>query len=357
MAAYIDLHMHSTFSDGRDSVKALMLGAAGLPDLAAIALTDHDSANGSAVLRRYRQDITGSTVPKIIDGIEVSVAWQGKVLHLLGYFPAGGLNAAHELRELCRRNVDENRKESVLRFGPATAVQRLEKRHREILGSEPGFELGGILEAVAARHQAKIKAARQDLGEEPLWPFPPAGRTWREVLHQRGVAPISVLECFVARDRAREAVLINYWEDLLKRGRGRNVKPDEAALIRQAAQEDLGFILNAEESCIDLATGIAAVKGAGGVPVLAHPVPSLKLQAESFDEQLRAVAAVGLSGFEAYYPLHSEVQTERIAGFCQENDLVLSGGTDYHGKQGARIGDLGGGRRVPVLAIVEALAC
>lgn len=79
--AFIDLHVHSTYSDGA-------LTPAGLVDLAneiglgAIALTDHDTAAGldEALRHGERRGV------EVIPGIEIS-SWHGAVpLHILGYW-------------------------------------------------------------------------------------------------------------------------------------------------------------------------------------------------------------------------------------------------------------------------------
>jgi predicted metal-dependent phosphoesterase TrpH len=94
----IDLHVHSTFSDGSDTPEALA-AAAGRLGLRAIALTDHDNANGvPAFLDACRRHgVTG------IGGVEISAEVPSGTLHILGY----GIAPAHaELRESLDRILD-----------------------------------------------------------------------------------------------------------------------------------------------------------------------------------------------------------------------------------------------------------
>lgn len=77
----IDLHTHSTFSDGTDTPERLVeLGTAA--GLTALALTDHDTVAG---LPRFlaRQSTTPT---RLIPGIELSCRFLGRELHLLGLF-------------------------------------------------------------------------------------------------------------------------------------------------------------------------------------------------------------------------------------------------------------------------------
>lgn len=75
----IDLHMHSTYSDGTYSVEEIIEEAKKL-GLTQISITDHNILDGS--LKGY--DI--SDIDFIV-GIELSVGYGKEEVHLLGYFP------------------------------------------------------------------------------------------------------------------------------------------------------------------------------------------------------------------------------------------------------------------------------
>jgi hypothetical protein len=76
---------------------------------------------------------------------------------------------------------------------------------------------------------------------------------------------------------------------------------------------------------------IGIILEAGGVPVLAHPF-SLQLN-DPWDlkRSVRHLKALGLQGIEVYYPEHSRAQTDLYARLADELDLVVTGGTDFHG--------------------------
>ena len=76
----IDLHMHSSMSDGTLSPTQLVVEAA-RRGARAIALTDHDTTAGLAEARTAGAKHGVS----ILDGIELS-AWIGREVHILGYF-------------------------------------------------------------------------------------------------------------------------------------------------------------------------------------------------------------------------------------------------------------------------------
>jgi len=77
----IDLHLHSTFSDGSLSPEQLAREAK-KAGLTAAALTDHDSVSGVALfLEACRQEQVRG-----ISGVEISVDYPHGTIHILGYF-------------------------------------------------------------------------------------------------------------------------------------------------------------------------------------------------------------------------------------------------------------------------------
>jgi len=86
MIPYIDLHTHSTCSDGLLTPTAL-LSLAARRGLSAISLTDHDTVAG--LPEALAHGIT--TGVEVITGIEISSELDGMSLHILGY----GFNHEH----------------------------------------------------------------------------------------------------------------------------------------------------------------------------------------------------------------------------------------------------------------------
>ncbi len=353
--AHIDLHLHSTFSDGRDGVERLAERALAEEGLAAIGLTDHDTAEGVDALRAAVAAKAGTRL-KVLDGIEISAEWQGTVMHLLGYFPPGGAGRAERVRALCWDNATKHRLESVLRWAPAAVAERMQRRRRELLGEETAFDTAAVIADVEESYRRSVAEVERALGRPPRWPVPPGGRLWREAMERRGLVPVAVLEAFVARDGRKASLIAEFWEEAIAAARGRPPTAEERGRIASAAREDCGFVLYAERSSITLAGAVAAVREDGGIAVLAHVAPTLRAAGIAcLEDALEQLAALGVRGFEAYYPLHREDETERILRFCAARGLLATGGTDHHGKKEQRIGELGGGRRVPVLPIVELL--
>ena len=104
-AMSVDLHTHSTYSDGTDD-PAAVVGHAIAAGLSVMSLADHDTFEGIA-------EAEGAARGKIgfIPGIELSVEWEGRAMHLLAYWagpePSPLADALQEVRDSrATRNVE-----------------------------------------------------------------------------------------------------------------------------------------------------------------------------------------------------------------------------------------------------------
>ena len=98
----VDLHVHTTASDGTMPPAEAVVHAR-LKGLSAIAITDHDTPAGIPEAVGAGADCGLEVIP----GIEVSVDYQGKGIHILGYFIDP---AAASLRHLLKWVVAERRR-------------------------------------------------------------------------------------------------------------------------------------------------------------------------------------------------------------------------------------------------------
>jgi predicted metal-dependent phosphoesterase TrpH len=70
---------------------------------------------------------------------------------------------------------------------------------------------------------------------------------------------------------------------------------------------------------------IQLVREAGGITVMAHPGST------GHDTLIPQLAAWGLDGLEVFYPKQSFDATSRYKAYCQQYNMLLSGGSDAHG--------------------------
>ena len=74
---------------------------------------------------------------------------------------------------------------------------------------------------------------------------------------------------------------------------------------------------------------IAAIRAAGGIPVLAH-----FREAPFRRELLQELVDEGLGGLEVYYRTFDVPTVEAVGTVARELGLLATGGTDYHGDLG-----------------------
>ncbi|WP_375105037.1 PHP domain-containing protein [Paenibacillus sp. RS8] len=98
---------------------------------------------------------------------------------------------------------------------------------------------------------------------------------------------------------------------------------------------------------VDAKDAVRTIILAGGVPVLAHPG-----QFQSF-EAVDELVEVGLQGIEVWHPLHREEDELRARELALKYNLIMTGGSDFHGFYGESPITLGS--KSPDAAVVGAL--
>ena len=92
----------------------------------------------------------------------------------------------------------------------------------------------------------------------------------------------------------------------------------------------------AERRRLSPAESIELLLAAGGVPVLAHPF-TLDLRERELRVLLMQLKDVGLQGIEAYYAEYSSDMQNTYMKLARELDLVMTGGSDFHGAANPKI--------------------
>jgi predicted metal-dependent phosphoesterase TrpH len=214
----IDLHTHSTYSDGTLAPVELMAVAAEA-DLDVVALTDHDGVGGWTEAAEAAREHGLTFVP----GVELSCRWYGVdpaiSLHLLAYYidPANP-----ELRaEMTRvRNQREHRAERIVELMRADGI---DVTYEEVRGYATGHTVG--------RPHLAQALIRRGLASTVSEAFAP------ELLGQRWRVPKADTDVFLALSLVRAAGGVSVMAHPLATSRGR-VVPDE--VIEQMAEQGLG---------------------------------------------------------------------------------------------------------------------
>ena len=248
----IDLHTHSTVSDGSDhpGEVAELAAAAGCR---AFALTDHDRFDGIPEARKRAAELGIEVVP----GCEISCEWEGGTFHLLTYFVEQGSDPlASLLTDLQEARDDRN----------PVMVDRLRDLGLPITMEEVQAESGGS--GLGRPHMAAVLVRNGAVG--------------------------SVQEAF----------------------------------DRYLAKGQPGYV---DKRKLTVAEAVAAGRASGGVPVVAHPL-SLNLTPADLDRSLGELAELGLGGVECIYGRYSPEERQGLADLARRHGLVVTGGSDHHGR-------------------------
>lgn len=131
----IDLHVHTTASDGTMCPRDVVSLAA-MQGLKAIALTDHDTMAGLQEAGEAGE-LLGVT---IVPGIELSTAYQGREVHLLGYFldpEAKKLRDYMAWVQTARRTRNAKIVEKLQKKGFDVTMEQLEAAHPDATPGRP----------------------------------------------------------------------------------------------------------------------------------------------------------------------------------------------------------------------------
>jgi predicted metal-dependent phosphoesterase TrpH len=80
---------------------------------------------------------------------------------------------------------------------------------------------------------------------------------------------------------------------------------------------------------------VALLARAGGIAAVAHPGK------QRLEATVRALADDGLAAVEVFHPDHDEQDVARYLQIAKECDLLVTGGSDYHGPGSGRESALG----------------
>lgn len=303
----VDLHVHSTCSDGTFTPEELVDYAI-KKGLTAFALTDHDTVSGLDRAINYADSlrqaeasssVTASTgspsvpsegtsvskysnaafpdtdsfsnhdvqIPQVVPGIELSTEYQGKDIHMVGLFiDYHQPDFARYLEDFIHSRENRNKKMCAL-----LREHGIDITYEALLAEFPGA-------VITRAHFARYLLSHgyiQSLKE-----------AFDRYVGDR-------CPCFVPREK---------------------VTPAQA---------------------------VELILGAGGVPVLAHPILY-----HMSDDRLEALVAelksIGLVGIEAIYSTYNTAEERQIRGLASKYGLKISGGSDFHGANKPKI-DLGTG--------------
>ncbi|MGL4985902.1 MAG: PHP domain-containing protein [Treponemataceae bacterium] len=248
----IDLHTHSTASDGDLSPSALVQYAA-QKNISVLSLTDHDTLSGlkEAKEQAQKNEIT------FIDGIELNIEWKTGEFHLLGY----GINTeCTDLLKLIEK-LQEGRKKRNEQIITTMQKDGLDVRLDELVA------LAGT-ECIGRPHIARYLCEKQITK-----------------------TPQKAFDLYLGKNR-------KYFVE-------RYGSPLEHA--------------------------IKAIKKAGGVAIIAHPL-SLYVSWGKMEATIAELVAKGIQGLEAWHPAARISESQRLENIAKQHQIITTAGSDFHGE-------------------------
>jgi predicted metal-dependent phosphoesterase TrpH len=106
-----------------------------------------------------------------------------------------------------------------------------------------------------------------------------------------------------------------------------HVPSQQVAFNRYLARGKPGYV---GRERLSAAQAAEVIRGAGGLPVLAHPA---KIGGR---EEIERIIADGMAGVEAFHIDHGDGDVALLLEIARDNDLLVTGGTDSHGPHSDR---------------------
>lgn len=139
---YIDLHVHSNASDGTDTPAEVVKKAASM-GLAAFALTDHDTVSGiTKAIAAAKELRNQGKVIQVIPGIELSVSYKGKDIHILGlYIDYKRQTLLDSLKKIKKERDQRNEKmvENLAKDGINISIDKLRQQDKDAVLTRAHF--------------------------------------------------------------------------------------------------------------------------------------------------------------------------------------------------------------------------
>ena len=260
----IDLHMHTTASDGRCTPEELVQRAWNV-GIRTMSVTDHDTMAGVEPASRAAAPLGMTVVP----GIEITSVHRGKDVHMLAYFISESAPGLKEMLSRQRR----------LRIERAAEIaDRLDR-------------LGAPIDVAAL-----IELASQ-----------PGGKA-------------------LARPQIAQALIA-----------AGHVATIAEAFERYLGEESPAYVPHQGASPAEV---VALVTAGGGVASLAHP--GYRPQ----DDIIPGLVEAGLEAIEVFHSSHDPVAEAHYFALAEKYELLVTGGSDYHG-EGVRRAEFFGAVRLP----------
>lgn len=266
----IDMHLHTSYSDGTDSVVELLTKAESL-NLECISITDHDNCKAYNELENI--NIKDYYSGKLVQGIEIKCSYMGRLIEVLGY--DYDLNKLNEWIDEYYK--DKQRKDLQIKY------------------------YNHLYDACMKKGLVMVNKESWNWNPENDW------------------ASVEIYKNIKSNDENKEKLPEDLWEDFT------------TFTKKYCADFNDPFYIDKSKDYPTVNEAVSAIKKAGGKVFVAHVfIYKWAQDKEKLIEDLHR--DFDIDGFECYHSNFSEEQIEYINDYCEKNNLLKSGGSDYHGK-------------------------
>lgn len=268
MSKNIDLHMHSLYSDDGEFSPKEIIAIGKDEGMEIMALTDHNSVKGVDEMIE-----SGKKVGiKVISGVEIDCVYKGVNLHMLGY----GIN--HKRKEFLEIEEEIFEKEMAI---AKIKIEKLKENTDLIIDEKKIFEIaaGNI---VTGEIIGEVVLGEEKNRSNPL------------------------LKEYFNNGAKSDMPFVHFYWDFFSQGR--------------IAYVPIGFRPMTEI--------VKLIKESAGLAVLAHPGNNFKNCLEIADDIIKE----GIDGIEVFSTYHSPEQIDYFFNRAEKNNLLMTFGSDFHGK-------------------------
>lgn len=265
----IDVHIHTKYSDGTDSVIELLEKAEKV-GLECISITDHDNCKAYEELKSL--NISDYYSGKLIKGIEIKCSFRGRLIEVLGYnYDLEKMNAW--INEYYK---DKQRKDLQIKYFNHLYNACIEK---------------GLV-----------------MTSKDEWNWNPEN-DW---------ASVEIYKNFKSHQENESKLPEDLWNDFT------------TFTKKYCADFNNSFYIDKSKDYPTVEEAVNAIKNAGGKVFVAHVfIYKWVDDKESLIRELHR--EFDIDGFECYHSNFSDDQIKYINAYCEEHNLLKSGGSDYHG--------------------------
>ncbi len=351
----IEMHSHTAYSDGAygedEHVKNLYeLKRENRLSLEVVFVTDHDTMDAYEPVCRANVRVANLYATQGLEpiqfelGVELTTHMLDREVHILGYFGSQPKIAAIEahVRPLALEVVSWSEDDVCSVDG----YERVLNEHFATLGIKRRLDFNGVEEqtrTLLGFARSEQIAKKQHEGDKLTWGSRPVRRYVRKAISDTVGVPELATQVFTAREHAADRYVAALAEYSI-----RQEPHTDAEFVRARCPKLVGILRSRTESGlspVDAPLAVRAIRTAGGLPVLAHPAEDVLKGVSGHEDSPEArvgfdalveLKKAGLWGVEIYTPtsVGKDELVARLLAFCRDNELVPTGGADWHGKPG-----------------------